>query len=303
MSASSPTHTDPNTFWQYYGLRENPFGATPDPRYLYLGEAHGEALASLIHGIENGRGFLAMIAAPGMGKTTLLRLLLERFRQSAQTAFLFYTQCTSLELIRFLMADVGLEFEADLVSVLQEFHRMLLSGAANRKPLLVFIDEAQNLDETVLETIRILSNFETPQSKLLQIVLFGQEALETKLKNPSLVQLRQRLSQVVHVRPLDGKGCSKYLSHRLAVAGYNGPELFEPRARDLLISESCGIPRRLNSLCLGALALGCALRVKLIHEPIVHEVISNLALGNLFSPPSTIPFANSSLSWRQRTMF
>src|SRR5580693_932655 len=165
-------------FLEYYGFREQPFGVTPDPRYLYLSPAHREALASLFYGIEVGRGFLALIAKPGMGKTTLLFHLLEKFRNSAKTAFLFQTQCTSREFMRFLLAELGHETDGhDFVRMHEEFNRRLLQEARAGNRFIVVIDEAQNLEPSVLETVRLLSDFETPRAKLMHIILAGQPEL------------------------------------------------------------------------------------------------------------------------------
>src|SRR5207245_4517990 len=165
-------------FLKFFALRKPPFGVTPDPSFLYLGPAHREALASLSYGIEAGRGFLALIAKPGMGKTTLLFHLLEKFRTSARTAFLFQTQCTSREFMRFLIAELGCETDdQDFIRMHEEFNNHLLQEARAGKRVIVAIDEAQNLDPSVLETIRLLSNFEPPRAKLLQTVLAVQPAL------------------------------------------------------------------------------------------------------------------------------
>src|SRR5438552_6093606 len=162
-------------YLKYYGLREQPFGVTPDPRFLYLSAAHREALASLYYGVEAGRGFLGLIAKPGMGKTTILFRLLEQFRASARTAFLFQTQCNSREFMRFLLAELGYEGETqDLVRMHEELNKRLLQTARAGSQFIIVIDEAQNLQPDVLETVRLLSNFETPHSKLMQIILSGQ---------------------------------------------------------------------------------------------------------------------------------
>src|ERR1700683_956379 len=161
-------------FLEYYGFREQPFGVTPDPRFLYLSPAHREALASLYYGIESGRGFLALIAKPGMGKTTLLFQLLEKFRDNARTALFCQTQCSSRQLMRFLLAELGSDRdEQDSVRMHDELNKILLQEARAGRRVIIVIDEAQNLHSSVLETIRLLSNFETPKAKLLQIILAG----------------------------------------------------------------------------------------------------------------------------------
>jgi general secretion pathway protein A len=174
-------------FLKFFGLRAQPFGVTPDPAFLYQSATHREALASLLYGIETGRGFIALIAKPGMGKTTLLFHLLEQFRSSARTAFLFQTQCTSREFMRFLVGEFGCETDGqDFVRMHDEFNRHLAQGALAGKRFIVVIDEAHNLDPSVLETVRLLSDFETATAKLLQIVLAGQQELGDKLASHNM---------------------------------------------------------------------------------------------------------------------
>jgi len=147
-------------FLEFFGLREQPFGVSPDPRYLYLGPAHREALASLYYGIEANRGFLSLVARPGMGKTTLLFHLLAKFAHTARTAFIFQTQCNSREFMRFLLAEIGIENDVqDFVRMHEAFNRCLVQEARAGRRFIVVIDEAQNLDASVLETVRLLSDF------------------------------------------------------------------------------------------------------------------------------------------------
>ncbi len=220
-----------NMFLEFYGFREQPFGVTPDPRFLYLSPAHREALASLYYGIESGRGFLALIAKPGMGKTTLLFHLLEKFRHNARTAFLFQTQCSSREFMRFLLAELGVEsHDQDFVRMHEEFNKMLLQEARAGRRFIIVVDEAQNLDASVLETVRLLSDFETPRAKLLQIILAGQPELADKLASRHMAQLRQRVSLLNRLSPLSIEETRKYIDHRLRVAGYTGAPLFTPDA-------------------------------------------------------------------------
>jgi general secretion pathway protein A len=271
-------------FLKFFGVREQPFGVTPDPRYLYLSSAHREALASLFYGIEVGRGFLALIAKPGMGKTTLLFHLLEKFRTSARTAFLFQTQCTSREFMRFLLAELGYETgDQDFVRMHEEFNRHLLREARAGNRFIVVVDEAQNLDPSVLETIRLLSDFETPRAKLLQIVLAGQPELADKLASRNLAQLRQRISLVIGLKPLSLEDTRNYIQHRLRVAGYEGPSLFTPQALLDTADFTEGIPRNINNFCFNAMSLACALRQKTIDAAIVREVIADLDISQHLS--------------------
>jgi general secretion pathway protein A len=273
-------------FLDFYGLKEEPFGVTPDPRFLYLSPEHREALASIYYGIEAGRGFLALIAVPGMGKTTLLFHLLERFRASARTAFLFQTQCNSREFMRFLLNELACESGAgqDPVAMHDEFNRLLLQEARAGRRCIIIVDEAQNLDPTVLETIRLLSDFETPRAKLLQIILSGQPGLANKLARPSLAQMRQRISLIGRLGTLPPQEVRNYLDHRLKVAGASGQEIFTPEACAMIAELSLGIPRNINNLCFNALSLGYALRQKTISADIMREVAADFDLNKLLSP-------------------
>jgi general secretion pathway protein A len=274
-------------FLDFYGLKEEPFGVTPDSRFLYLSPEHREALASLYYGIEAGRGFMALIAVPGLGKTTLLFHLLERFRASARTAFLFQTQCTSREFMRFLLNELGCEsgIGQDPVVMHDEFNRLLLQEARAGRRCIVIVDEAQNLDFSVLETIRLLSDFETPRAKLLQIVLAGQPGLADKLAHPSLAQLRQRISLIGRLNTLPTHEIRNYMQYRLKMAGLKQSEIFTDEAYEMISELSLGIPRNVNNLCFNALSLGFALREKTIGRDIMHEVAADLDLTNLVTHP------------------
>jgi len=257
-------------FLDYYRLREQPFGVTPDPRFLYFSPAHREALASLFYGIDAGRGFLALIAEPGMGKTTLLFQLLKRLKGSVRSAFLFQTQCDSHELLRYLLEAWGLDSRGkDLVQMHAHLNEFLYAEAVAGRRVAVFIDEAQNLSDTVLETVRLLSDFEAADRKLLQIVLAGQPELAHRLMRPGLAQLRQRISVVAGLRRLPAAETFRYVNHRLQVAGYDGPELFTDAALTLIAERSEGIPRNINNICFNAMSLGCAMGGKKIEAQVV----------------------------------
>jgi general secretion pathway protein A len=235
-----------------------------------------------------------MIARPGMGKTTLLFQLLEEFRNSAKTAFLFQTQCDSREFIRFLLAELGIETkEQDRVKMHEEFNAVLLREMKAGKRFVVVIDEAQNLDDSVLETVRLLSNFETPRAKLMQIILSGQPELADKLARPNLSQLRQRVSIVARLEPLSPQYVHEYIQHRLRLSGYTGPRLFLPDAESAIIERSEGIPRTINNLCFNALSLAYALGRKQIDRSLVEEISGDLELESIASrraPQFSIPF-------------
>jgi general secretion pathway protein A len=282
-------------FLEYFGLREQPFGVSPDPRYLYLGPAHREALASLYYGIEANRGFLSLIARPGMGKTTLLFHLLAKFEHTARTAFLFQTQCSSREFMRFLLAEIGIESDPqDFVRMNEQFNRCLVQEARAGRRFIVVIDEAQNLDASVLETVRLLSDFETPQAKLLQIILVGQPTLADKLASPALVQLRQRITSVSGLNPLSREEIGRFIGHRLRVAGYKGNSLFSADGLDLIAELSEGIPRQINNYCFHALSLACAMRQKTVDSAMVREVANDLDIHRFVTEVGSLSARHSS---------
>ena len=211
-------------FLEYYKLAEQPFGVTPDSRFLYLGPKHREALASLVYGTESNRGFLALIAKPGMGKTSLLYHYLSYLRDKARTAFIFRTDCDSREFIRHLLIDLGIDVAGmDLPAMHDSLNRLLTDEMRAGRRFVLVIDEAQNLDEKVLESVRLLSNFETPWVKLMQIVLAGQPQLADRLASPSMAQLRQRVSMVIRIEPFTNDDVNAYIDHRLWVAGCEKP--------------------------------------------------------------------------------
>ena len=187
-------------FLDFYHLHQQPFGVTPDPAFLYPSRTHCEALDSLTEGILGGRGFLALVAEPGMGKTTLLYQVLEGLRDKARAAFLFQTQCNSREFFQYLLSELGVDATGmGLVAMHNKLNEMLFAEMLAGRRFVLIVDEAQNLDDSVLETIRLLSNFETSNTKLLQIVLAGQPQLGEKLGQKRLAQLLQRIAVVKHV--------------------------------------------------------------------------------------------------------
>ena len=271
----------------YYKLAEQPFGVTPDSRFLYLGPKHREALASLVYGTESNRGFLALIAKPGMGKTSLLYHYLAYLRDKARTAFVFRTDCDSREFIRHLLLDLGIDAAGmDLPAMHEALNRLLTDEMHAGRRFVLVIDEAQNLDEKVLESVRLLSNFETPWMKLMQIVLAGQPQLADRLASPSMAQLRQRVSMVIRIDPFTPEEVNSYIDHRLTVAGCEKTAIFTAGARKLIAEHSEGIPRNINNLCFNAMSLGCALKRKAIDRDIVTDVIADLDLEPLREKPA-----------------
>jgi type II secretory pathway predicted ATPase ExeA len=269
-------------FLEHYGLIEEPFGVTPDPRFLYLGSSHREALASLLYGTEANRGFFALIAKPGMGKTSLLFQYLEHLRNKARTAFVFQTDCNSREFIRHILIDLGLDASGkDLPEMHEVLNQFLMEEMRAGRRFILVIDEAQNLKEKVLESVRLLSNFETPWMKLMQIVIAGQPQLAKRLARSSLAQLRQRISLVIRIEPFMPEEINAYIDHRLWVAGYQGPSLFTAGARSMIAEHSEGIPRNINNICFNAMSIARALKRKTIDRDIIREVLADLDLESL----------------------
>lgn len=264
-------------FLDFYNLREQPFGVTPEPRFLFLGASHREALASLFCGVEADRGFIVLTAHPGMGKTTLTFQLLEKLRRTARTSFVFQTQCNSREFFQYLLDDLDADSAGmDFVSMHNKLNDILFQEWQAGRRVVLAIDEAQNLDSAVLETIRLLSNFEKPGAKLLQIVLIGQPQLAHKLADPALLQLKQRIAVFARIEPFNPEDTSRYIAHRLEVAGYCGNSLFTAGALRLIAERSQGIPRNINNLCFSALSLGCAMGRKRIDVELIREASADL---------------------------
>jgi general secretion pathway protein A len=274
----------------YYKLAEQPFGVAPDPRYLFLSPTHREALASVLQGVSTGRGFTALIAKPGMGKTTILFDLLNMVKDQARTAFLFQSQCSPRDMLGSLLDDLGIEHKgSDMAKMQRKLNECLLSQASKGKQLVVAIDEAQNLDEPVFEVVRMLSNFETPREKLMHFILAGQPQLAEKLHSPGLLQLRQRISIVARLKPFTAEETQLYIDHRLRVAGYDfQSSLFTKQALTMIAEDSEGIPRNINNLCFNAMSLGCVNKQKTIDIDVIQEVLGDLDLGSLFSETSKV---------------
>ena len=265
----------------YYRLEEQPFGVTPDPRYLFLTPTHKEALNSLIYGIEAGCGFVALIATPGSGKTTLIFEMLHILRDKARIVFLFQTISTPMDLLRSLLSGLGVrDLQGSLVEMQIKLRDLLTEQYRLGKRVVLVIDEAQSLDDSVLELVRMLSNFETARDKLIQIILAGQPQLADNIGSPELLQLRQRISIFARLQPFTPEETTLYILHRLRVAGYNSDmPLFTKDALALIALYSEGLPRNINNLCFNALALGSALKQKPIDRDVIRQVIGDLDIG------------------------
>lgn len=271
----------------FYKMREQPFGVTPDPRYLYLSPTHREALASVLYGLNAGRGFSALIAKPGMGKTTILFNFLSVIRDHAKTVFLFQSQCSPRDLLRSLLADIGIEDDgSDMVRLHRKLNECLLNESHLGRRLVVVIDEAQNLEDPVLEVVRMLSNFETSREKLMHLILAGQPQLADKLASPRLLQLRQRIAIFARLNPFTAEETQLYIDHRLRVAGYDFERpFFTTQAQKAIATYSQGIPRNINNVCFNAMSIGYVAKQKTIDIDVIREVIDDLDLRPLLPEP------------------
>jgi len=235
----------------FFAFKEKPFSLTPNPRFLFLSKTHNEVYAHLIYGIEHRTGFVEVTGEVGTGKTTILRTLLTHLDEDKyRVAFIFNPKLTAFELLRninreFGVADDGLS-NPDLIHSLNDF--LLAENQSGRTPILV-IDEAQNLSGEVLEQIRLLSNLETEEDKLIQVVLVGQPELRNHLGDHSLRQLNQRIAVRYHLRPLNREETSSYILNRLKIAGRPDSNVFSPGALKKIFKFSGGVPRRINLIC------------------------------------------------------
>jgi type II secretory pathway predicted ATPase ExeA len=265
----------------YFGLNEAPFNITPDPSFLYFSTSHREGLAQLTYGINARRGFIVLTGEVGTGKTTLIQTLLSQLTESTQTALIFSSITSSLDLLRYVCEEFKLiepmrevKDAHDYICLLNDFLLEKYRGGENAA---LIIDEAQNLSADVLESIRLLSNFETTKDKLLQILLVGQPELNERLNTPQLRQLKQRVTLRHHLRPLTLNECQEYVASRLQHAGGN-PSIFAPKAVEGIHHYSGGIPRLINVLCDNAMINAYALDQKEVEPAVVQEVAEDLSL-------------------------
>jgi len=263
----------------YYGLVRSPFEMTPDPAFLYLGEAHREGLATLVYGVRSRKGFVLLTGEVGTGKTTLLHALLSQLDAGTASAFIFNPRLEPLDFFRMLFDEFGIEEACRTkAEYLLALNRYLIARLERNQPTLLIVDEAQNLSPEMLEEIRLLSNLETPTSKLLQIMLVGQPELAEMLAQPELRQLRQRIVLRHSLRAFDADESTAYVEDRLRLAGYTGKGLFDKKALTELHEISGGIPRLLNILCDSALLLGYARELDTLSRDVICEVARDLAL-------------------------
>ncbi|GAC1663321.1 MAG: hypothetical protein NVS9B4_17970 [Candidatus Acidiferrum sp.] len=267
----------------FFGLKENPFNANPDPRYLFLTKPIEEALTGLMYGIQTRKGFITLTGEVGTGKTTLVNRLLDWLHQRRiKTAFLFNSRMNTNQLFDFILAEFDIPCETRSKSQqLMGLNQWLLDRYRAGETAVLVVDEAQNLTFPVLEEIRLLTNLETSTEKLLQIVLSGQPELEDKLKLPQLRQLRQRITLRYKTSALTTEQTHAYVAERLRIAGATGDPIFSPQAIDTIHFYSLGIPRVVNLLCEHSLVNAYVEQQRPIEPKIVEEVAREFQLDEV----------------------
>ena len=275
----------------FFGLQEKPFNATPDPRFLYMTTGHREALAQLIYGIQERRGFILLTGEVGTGKTTLAQALLNRLDSATAVAYVANSLLPFEGILEYALEDLGIakpgESHAQRLFALQNF--LIERSRAGQNTVLI-LDEAQNLEPLTLEHIRLLSNFETASEKILQILLIGQPELRDRLELPGLRQLKQRIGLRASIPPLTVEETRDYIRTRLRVAGARDLDLFADGAVDVIARYSGGIPRIVNTLGDHCLLIAYADQVRRISRAVAAEAIAYLDNGDQARQPS----------WRRR---
>jgi general secretion pathway protein A len=273
---------------RFYNLQRNPFEITPDPSFLFPTTRHNEALASLYYGVTAHRGFVVLTGEVGTGKTLILRSLLGLLqRRDVAFALIFNPTLSPLEFMRYIARDFGLQVgdkaKDELIHVLNGF---LLQRHQKGLTTILVVDEAHHLSSEILEEIRLLTNLETSQQKLLQIVLAGQPELDQKLDSHELRQLKQRIALRCHLDPLSVGETKEYMRRRLQIAGAAGAvQIFSGPAIEAVFSHSRGIPRLINTICENALLAGYAKHAATITSEIIEDVARELRLGVVAPDP------------------
>lgn len=266
----------------YFGLKENPFSLSPEPRYLFLSEQHRDALNCMIYGIKEKKGFVLISGDIGTGKTTICRSLINLLDDSVETALIFNTAISDLDLLETVIGEYGIAIisgsktKKNYIDVLNDF---LLRNFAAGKTAVLVIDEAQNLSHGVLEQIRMLSNLETETEKLIQIILIGQPELSNTLMLPALRQLNERITVRYDLKPLSSPEVREYIQHRLMVAQGPGSLQFTKGAFNLIYTFTEGIPRRINALCDRALLIAYTKNVSKIDRKIVKLAVHDIGIN------------------------
>lgn len=278
-------------YTSFFGLNEKPFTITPDPRYLFMSERHGEGLAHLVYGVTESGGFIQLTGEVGTGKTTLVRTLLGQIPAEVDIALILNPQLTAIEFLTAICEELKLALPEDKSSakaLVDALNHHLLDAHARGRRTILLIDEAQNLAEDVLEQLRLLTNLETAKQKLLQIILIAQPELREKLAQNNLRQLAQRVTGRYHLEPLSRDESDKYIDHRLRVAGAL-TEIFDPRARREVFRLSGGVPRVMNVICDRALLGAYSRETRTVNKRLVRRAANEVSGQPL--PPAFMKFA------------
>ncbi|HYB21589.1 MAG TPA: AAA family ATPase [Thermodesulfobacteriota bacterium] len=273
-------------YLDFFGFREKPFNLTPDPRFVFLSKNHREAFAHLLYGINNRTGFIALTGEVGTGKTTVLRALLNQLDPDHhRTALIFNPSLSPTELLQNINQEFGIPtYPSSASSLLKELNQFLLQQNAEGRSVVLIIDEGQDLEASVLEQIRLISNLETDREKLIQIVLSGQPELTQILKRKEMRQLSQRISVRYHLQPMDFQDTVDYINHRLEVAGGRGGVIFSRRALKRIYRYSHGFPRLINVASDRALLAGYTRDTARIGSRIVAAGIKDMKKSEAFYP-------------------
>ena len=266
-------------YTDFFGLNEKPFSITPDPRYLFMSERHGEALAHLVYGVTESGGFMQLTGEVGTGKTTLVRtLLLNRMPSNADVAVVLNPQISAREFLITICEELGIDLPRErdsMKALIDTLNRHLLDAHAEGRRTILVVDEAQNLAPDVLEEVRLLTNLETAKQKLLQIILIGQPELRDLLARNDLRQLAQRITGRYHLEPLSRDETAKYIEHRLKVAGALG-EVFDPGAKHEVFRLSQGVPRLINVICDRALLGAYAVESRRVNRRMIRRAAGEI---------------------------
>ena len=266
----------------FFNLKRNPFEITPDPAFLFPTHRHNEALAALYYGVERRKGFVVMTGEVGTGKTLIVRCLLEYLKQLHVTyAYVFNSRLSPEEFLRYIAGDLGIPATGKTKGeLLLDLSTYLVARYQKQRTTVLVVDEAHHLSADVLEEIRLLTNLETADQKLLQIVLVGQPELELKLDSPGLRQLKQRIAWRSHLAPLSREETSGYIHRRLRIGGANSHalSLFSDESVSAIYRHSGGVPRLINTVCENALIIAYARQVRIITPAIVEEAAQDLRL-------------------------
>lgn len=263
----------------HFGFREEPFGVSPDVRFLLSTPKHAEAMASLYYVIAQRRGFAVLFGSPGLGKTSLLVNLAERIAPQARVAFFVRPEFENRSVMQSVLLAMDIEPAPDAARQSLQFREFLLDLNRQGRTCVVIVDEAQHLDPVSLEALRMLSNFETTRHKLVQFVLAGQPGLSRLLRAPECEQIMQRINVIARLEPLDETEVPRYIEHRLkAVGAENNP--FSRQVMRAIAAASKGVPREINTICFNALTLAFAEGEKKIDEAFIAEVVNDRSLGD-----------------------